>query len=241
MKRFWDHAAVAPQPDGGFGVLLDGRPVRLPGGVTLLLPNPALAAAVAAEWNAAGGGARDAEMSMAEVPLTRLVGTAQDRIAADPAPLVDGLAHYGTTDLLCYRAAEERLVAAEAAAWQPLLDWAALHLDAPLRVTAGLMPVAQDPDALAALRRAVAALPPLELTALGVLVPALGSLVLGLAVLRGRLEALAAHELSTLDERFQEGFWGTDAEALARRQRIAGEVAVAARLVALSRGEAAPG
>lgn len=266
MKRFWDTAAVLPQ-DGGFGVTLDGKPVRLPGGAPLLVPNEALAVAVAGEWNAAGGGAKGGEMQLSEVSLTRLAGTAQGLAgyglaghgitgqglagrgtvggaggepgpgdaARDPAPMVDGIAQYGASDLLCYRAEEPRLAAAEAAAWQPLLDWAALQLDAPLRVTAGLMPVAQDPLPLAALRRAVAALPPLELVALGVLVPALGSLVLGLAVLHGRLDAAAAHELSTLDERFQEGFWGTDAEALARRRRVGEEVALAARLVALSR------
>jgi chaperone required for assembly of F1-ATPase len=67
------------------------------------------------------------------------------------------------------------------------------------------------------------------------MVPSLGSLVLGLAVARGRLAAEAAHRLAILDETFQERLWGTDAQALARRQRIAAEVALAARLLALSR------
>jgi chaperone required for assembly of F1-ATPase len=234
MKRFWDSAAVAAQPGGGFGVTLDGRPVRLPGGAPLLLPAAPLAEAVAAEWGAAGG-ARGGEMSPEDVPLTRLAGTAQERIAPDPAPVVAGLARYAETDLLCYRAEEPRLAGLQAEAWQPLLDWAALRHDALLRATTGLMPVAQDGQALAALRRAVAALGPIELVALGVLVPAFGSLVLGLAVVQERLEAAEAHRLATLDETFQEAFWGTDAEAVARRGRIAREVALAARLVALSR------
>ncbi|WP_135470967.1 ATP12 family protein [Crenalkalicoccus roseus] len=234
MKRFWDSAAAAPQP-GGFGVLLDGRPVRLPGGAPLVVPAAALAEAIAEEW-ARAGGAKGGEMSFADVPLTRLAGTAQERIAPDPAPVVTALARYGETDLLCYRAEDRRLAAEQAAQWDPLLDWAALQLDAPLRVTAGLMPVPQDATALAALRRAVAALGALELSALGVLVPGLGSLVLGLAVVHGRLEAAEAHRLATLDEAFQERFWGTDAEAAARRARIGAEVALAARLVALMRG-----
>jgi chaperone required for assembly of F1-ATPase len=174
-------------------------------------------------------------MSPADVPLTRLAGTAQERIAPDPAPVVEGLVKYAETDLLCYRAEEPRLAGLQAEAWQPLLDWAALQHDAPLRVTTGLMPVAQEPQALVALRRAVAALGPMELAALGVLVPGFGSLVLGLAVVQERLEVTEAHRLATLDESFQEEFWGTDAEAAARRERIAREVALAARLVALSR------
>ena len=57
----------------------------------------------------------------------------------------------------------------------------------------------------------------------------------GLAVVLGRIEAVEAHRLATLDESFQEEFWGTDTEAAARRERIAREVALAARMVALSR------
>ncbi|MDO9709533.1 ATP12 family chaperone protein [Paracraurococcus lichenis] len=236
MKRFWDTAAATAEP-GGFRVLLDGRPVRLPGGTPLLIETPALAEAIAAEWSAAGG-ERGGEMSPADIPLTRLAGTAQERIAPDPAPTVEGLARYAETDLLCYRAEDRRLAAIQAAEWQPLLDWAALQHDAPLRVTTGLMPIAQDPAAIAALHRAVAARSPLELTAMGVLVPGYGSLVLGLAVVEGRLDAAEAHRLAILDETFQEEFWGLDAEAAARRKRIAAEVAMAGRLLDLARAAA---
>lgn len=234
MKRFWDKAEIAGSGDR-FAVLLDGRPVRLPGGAALSLAARPLAAAIAAEWQKAGG-AKGAAFSPEDIPLTRLVGTAEERIAPDPAPTVAALARYAETDLLCYRAEDRRLAARQAAEWDPLLDWAALALDAPLRVTTGVMPVAQPPQALSALARAVAALPPLDLAALGVAVPALGSLVLGLALLAGRLDAAAAQAAATVDERHQEEFWGLDAEAAARRARIAADVALAARLVALARG-----
>lgn len=233
MKRFWDSAATTPQP-GGFGVSLDGRPVRLPGGAPLVVDRAPLAEAIAEEWASAGGGARGGEMSMNDMPLTRLVGTAQERIAPDPAAMIDGLARYAESDLLCYRAEDPQLAARQAAEWQPLLDWAALHHDAPLRVTAGIMPVRQEPASVAALRAAIAARTPVELAALGVLVPAFGSLVLGLAVVEGRLDAAEAHRLAILDETFQEEFWGLDREAAERRTRIAGEIAIVARLLALA-------
>jgi chaperone required for assembly of F1-ATPase len=234
MKRFWDTATVAGS-EGRFTVALDSRPVRLPGGTPLAVASLPLAEAIAAEWNAAGGGARDNPFTPEDVPLTRLVGTAEERIAPDPAPTVAALARYAETDLLCYRADDPRLADRQAAAWDPLLDWAALTLDAPLRVTTGVMPVPQPPQALSALSRAVAAHPPVEIAALGVAVPALGSLVLGLALAAGRLDPAAAHDLAILDERFQEEFWGLDAEAAARRARVAAEVALAARLIALAR------
>ena len=103
----------------------------------------------------------------------------------------------------------------------------------------GLMPVAQPDEAVRALRAAVAAHPPLELAALGVAVPALGSLVLGLAVADGALDGTEAMRLAVLDETFQEEFWGTDAEALDRRARVSADVALAGRLFLLARDIAA--
>ncbi|MDJ0388360.1 ATP12 family protein [Roseomonas sp. E05] len=233
MKRFWEQAAAAPV-EGGYTILLDGRPLRLPGRSGLVLPRAPLAEAVAREWQEAGG-EKGGEMRMEEVPLTRVVATALERMAPDPMPSVAALARYGETDLLCYRAQEPRLAARQAEAWQPLLDWAALQFDAPLRVTSGVMPVAQSLEALAALRAALALLPVLELAALGVAVPALGSAVLGLALARERVDAEEACRLAFLDEAFQQELWGTDEEAVARQRAVMEDVKLAGRLLALAR------
>ena len=233
MKRFWDEARVEAEGDA-FAVRLDGRPVRLPGGGALAVPPRALAEALAAEWQAAGG-AKGGEMRWDDVPLTRLAGTAMERIAPDPTPTVAAIAAYGGTDLLCYRADDAELAAAQAAGWDPWLAWADSALGARLAVTAGIIHLAQPSAALRALEGAVAAEPPLALAALGVLVPSLGSLVLGLAVARAALEPAEAHRLSILDELHQETRWGLDWEAEERRARVAAEIAAAARLAALAR------
>lgn len=232
MKRFWDRAAPRAESDG-HAVLLDGRPVRLPGGTVLRVASAPLAEALAAEWDAAGG-AKGAELRWDDLGLTRLVGTAIERISPDPAPTVAALAGYAETDLLCYRAEDPRLAERQAREWQPLLDWAAVALDAPLRVTSGLMPVAQHAASVAAIRAALAARGPLVLAALGAAVPALGSVVLGLALADGRVDASEAARLAMLDEAFQAELWGEDAEAAARRALIRAEVGLAARLMALA-------
>ncbi len=234
MQRFWENARVAPI-DGGWRILLDGRAVHLPGGAELRLPHRTLAEAIAAEWQAAGGG-RGGQTSFADLPLTRIAGTGQVRIAPDPEPMALELARFGETDLLCYRAAEPpALVARQEAVWQPWLDWLAARHGVRLIVTAGVVPVTQPPEALAMLAAALAALGPFALAALGIAVPALGSAVLGLALAEGAVSAEAAHAAATLDETFQEEFWGTDAEALARRRRIGDDIAVAARFLELLR------
>jgi chaperone required for assembly of F1-ATPase len=234
MQRFWNEARAAAGEGGGFAILLDGRPMRLPGGAALSVAGAPLAEAIAAEWQQAGG-AKGGRMRPEEVPLTRLVGTATERIAPDPAGTITALARYAEAELLCYRAEHGKLAARQAEAWDPWLRWAAQGLDAPLRITTGIMPVAQPPHALAALQAAIARHPPLELAALGVAVPALGSLVLGLALAQGHLAPAEAHRLATIDEAFQNEVWGSDAEALRRRESAAADVALAARLVALAR------
>lgn len=240
MKRFWDQARPDPRPEG-HAILLDGKPMRLPGGSVLLVGPGALAGAIAAEWQAAGGG-KGGEMSFADTPLTRLAGTAQERIAPDPWPTIDVIARYGESDLLCYRAeTPEALVRRQHEAWQPWLDWAARALDAPLRVGSGITPLRQHQSSIAALRRAVAARDALALAALGLAVPALGSLVLGLALAEGALAAEAAHALGALEELHQAELWGEDAEAAARRRSVAADIVLAARFLALARGDADPG
>jgi chaperone required for assembly of F1-ATPase len=238
LKRFWDTASIEPT-DTGYAILLDGKPMHLPGGHRLRVTAEPLAHAIAHEWQTAGG-AKGGEMSFDDTPLTRLAGTAQHRIAPDPAPTIDAIARYAETDLLCYRAeAPQSLVHRQMREWQPWLDWAALTYDAPLRVTTGIAHIKQHRDSLAALRRVVAALDVPALAALGVAVPSLGSLVLGLALAELRLDAATAHALGSLDELFQAEAWGEDAAAAARRRAVAADVELAARFLALTR-ETAP-
>ena len=236
MKRFWDTASVQ-LTEKGHAILLDGKPMRLPSGAPLAVGPVRLAHAIGEEWQAAGG-VKGGEMTFKDTPLTRLAGTALERIAPDPAPTVDAIARYGETDLLCYRAeTPQKLVERQQRQWQPWLDWAALAYDAPLRVAAGVGYVKQHHDSIAALRRTVAALDVDALAGLGVAVPALGSLVLGLALAAGEMDADTAYTLGALDELFQAEQWGDDYEAVDRRTGMLADIALAARYIDLTRGD----
>jgi chaperone required for assembly of F1-ATPase len=230
MKRFWQTAA-AVQAGDYWEIHLDGKPMRLPGGM-LTLRGEALARAVAEEWQAAPG-----ELQWDELPLTQLAGTAQHRIAPDPAPTVAALVRYAESDCLCYRAEHPPALAVrQHHAWQPWLDWAARTHGARLQITHGIVPVRQCDAALARLANAVARLDAWQLAGLGVLVPAYGSLVLGLAVAAGDLAADEALGVSRIDELHQQEAWGVDDEAAARAARIGAEVAHAARFMRLAAG-----
>ena len=235
-RRFWTQTAVAPVA-GGWELRLDDRPVRTPGKLPLVLPTQALAEAIAAEWDA-----QTDVITPVGMPLTRAANSAVEKVAPQFSGVAGMLAEYGGTDLLCYRADHPaELATRQAAGWDPLLEWARVELDAPLRVTTGVIPVTQDPGALARLRARLDGLSSWQLTAVHDLITIPGSLVLGLAVLHGRLDAAAAHALSRLDDEHQAAQWGRDPEAdAAAAARLEGML-VAERLLRLLCGDRGAG
>ncbi|MDO5529223.1 MAG: ATP12 family protein [Paracoccus sp. (in: a-proteobacteria)] len=234
-RKFWTKARAEAE-DGGFTVLLDARRLMTPGKQPLTLPTRALADAIAAEWDA------QAELIEPEtMPLTRAANSAIEKVAPQFDAVADMLAAYGGTDLLCYRAsAPADLVRRQAEAWDEWLAWARRDLGADLRVTEGVIPIAQNPGALQRLRAELGRLDVFGLTALHDLVTLPGSLILGLAVLRGHLDAGAAFDLSRVDEDYQAEQWGRDAEAEASARAKRAAMESAARLWALSRPPQTP-
>lgn len=209
-KRFWK-TATAEAIEGGYTVRLDGRPVKTPAKAAFVLPSLAMAQAAAAEWDAQQGQVRPETM-----PVTRAANSAIDKVAHQFDAVVEILAAYGETDLLCYRATgPEGLVARQEAAWNPLLQWSADVLDAPLVATAGVTYIAQPQASLTRLRAELTAASPFQLAALHDLIAITGSLILGLAVARGRVDSAEAFGISRIDEHWQTELWGVDEEAAA--------------------------
>ncbi len=207
-KRFWK-AATAQATDLGFGVLLDGRPVRTPAKAILTVPTAAIAERIAHEFDA-----QDDRIDPRTMPFTRTANAAVDKVALQHAEVADMLADYGDSDLLCYRAeAPEELVSRQAEAWDPLLDWAAATLGSRLVPRVGVMHDPQDPEAVARLRTAVHAMSAFELAAFHDLVAISGSLIIGFAA---KAEVKPIEDLwaaSRVDETWQQEQWGEDEEA----------------------------
>lgn len=204
MKRFWKTVAI----DAERGIRLDERPVRTPGRQPLILPTDALADAVAAEWRAVAEGT---EIDPRAMPLTGLANAAIERIGPDPATFAAGLAAFGESDLLCYRAeSPDDLVARQAALWDPLLDWASQRYDVHFEVAAGIMHRHQPPATIARLREAMMARTAYELAGLAPIVTIGGSLVAALALFEGAASPDAVWRAIELDEDWQAEQWGRD-------------------------------
>ena len=207
IRKFYKKATVE-QLDGAslWEIQLDGRALKTTAKRDLHLPTRSMAQVVAYEWNA-----QETDVIPTTMPVTQLVFTGIDNFGDEIDLIRDETAKYGETDLLCYRVTEPKALGAQQDEhWQPLLDWAAKQLDAPLTVTRGIMAVDQPAQSLFALRRPLERLDILHITALRTLVGATGSLVLALAVYFGRVSPDEAVELATLEERFQIETWGPD-------------------------------
>lgn len=231
MKRVYKNVTLEEVP-GGWEIRLDGRPLRTPGREPLVVRQKFLAEAIAAEWDAQ----RD-EVRPASMPMMQLACTAIDRVGKVRAEIVQGVAKYAETDLLCYRAesSQPALQERQAHLWQPILDWAALRYDAQLSVQVGLMPAAQPAGACRALRAAVEELDDMTLAGLQNATGACGSLVLALALLEDRITAEEAFEASQLDETFQIEQWGEDTAAAHRRASIRDDITATKRYLDLLR------
>lgn len=207
-KRFWKEASVV-EADGGFRVMLDGRGVSTPGKQPLVMPTRAMAEAVAVEWDAQEG-----EIKPLTMPHTRSANSAIERVDPQLDDVAEMLLGYAETDLLCYRADKPiELTQRQAEAWDPMLDWAAQALEAPLEPRVGVMWVSQPATSIAAFAKSLGRIDPFPMTALHDLVTLTGSLVLGLAVSKQRISAKEAWRLSRIDEDWQIEQWGPDEEA----------------------------
>lgn len=229
MKRFYKTAEYSAV-DGGFAVTLDGRPVRTPAREPLIVPTAGLGEAIAGEWAAQGE-----EIDPRTMVMTGMANAAIDQIAPDPHAFAKGIAAYGESDLLCYRAdSPGSLVQAQIAAWNPLLDWAERRHDVSFRLATGIIHVAQPDVTVEKLGQEVMGLSPFLLAGLSTLVTMSGSLVIGLACLEGAFPVETLWKAAELDELWQAEQWGEDALAAERRALREKEFAQAARFTELA-------
>jgi chaperone required for assembly of F1-ATPase len=205
LSRFYKTATTL-ETDDGFAISLDGRIPKTPAKMPLVLPNLASAQLVAAEWEA-----QSSQIIPAAMPLTRLVNVAIDRAAETRAAMIDEVVKYGGTDLVCYRASTPKsLVDAQAAAWDPLLEWAKEAHNIALNITYDALAIAQPATSLAALRAAISRYDDWHLTALAFANGLAGSAIVALSLIEGVLDGEAAFKAIRVEENWQAARWGAD-------------------------------
>ena len=228
MKRFWKAESVESE-GGGWGIRLDGRPVKTPARVAVAVPTERLAEAIAEEWRSVGD-----TIDPRAMPLTGLGNAAIDRVAADRQAFADGLARYAEADLACYRAeGPQGLLDRQEKSWDDLLGWARRRYDVDFATTTGLTHVTQPAATVERLGHEVSALDAFRLAGLSPLVTIGGSLVGALAVLEKAMTPVQVWQAVSLDDQWQLERWGSDAEAEAALENRKRDFLAAARFLEL--------
>jgi chaperone required for assembly of F1-ATPase len=221
--RFYKEASAGDHSgDGGFAVLLDGKPVRSPARKLVAAPRRELAQAIAAEWQA-----QDKVVNPAVMPLTRLANSIIDGVVPAPEPVAAEIEKYLGTDMLFYRAPEPAgLIALQRQHWDPVIAWAHETFGARFVLAEGVVHVEQLAESLAKTRAVISAnvgnttgsvASAWRLGALHVATALTGSALLALALDAGRLSSDAAWTAAHVDEDWNMGFWGRDELELERR------------------------
>ena len=227
-KRFYKDVAVKDEGRGA-SLLLGGKPVRTPGKAPLILPNRALAEAIAEEWRQ-----QSERIDPATMPLTKLANSVIDGVKGREDPVIGDILSYAGSDLVCYRAeGPEALVALQAKHWEPVVALAKSDLGAPMRLAAGVMHVKQPEASLQEIRQRLKGFDAWSLGALHVMTGLTGSALLAVAVALQRLSPEEAWVAAHVDEDWQISQWGEDAEARARREYRWREMQAAALLIGL--------
>jgi chaperone required for assembly of F1-ATPase len=210
-KRFYAQAGVSETPKG-FGITLDGKPVRTPSRRLLAAPTREIAEAIAAEWDA-----QKEIIDPMTMPVTRLANSVIDAVTDRADAVADDIAKYFHSDMLFYRAGHpDALVEREAELWDPVVFWAVDTLGAHFILAEGIVHVRQPDQAVAAARAALPA-DSWSIAALHMVTTLTGSALLALALMRGALDEDQVWAAAHVDEDWNIQHWGVDEEVAAKR------------------------
>lgn len=205
-KRFYKAVSVEAFEDR-WRVLLDGKQLRTPGKMKLVLPAKPLAEIIAAEWDA-----QTDKINPSTMPVTRFANVACEQTPLRRGDLVEEALRYAKTDLICYRASQPRiLVERQAEAWDSWREWAQVQGVA-LNITNTVTAIEQPATALVRVRDFAEALDDMSLTLFVHLIAVYGSVVLAMAVMQRALDPETAFDLSRIDHNYQIELWGEDEE-----------------------------
>lgn len=134
--------------------------------------------------------------------------------------IIDRLAGFSLNDVLLFWSADEEVFAEQKSKWLPIISWANQTLNSRLEYTDSLEAPRSNEEALAGLKTYLDGFSDKELSAFYMASLSMRSVLLGLALVKGKISADEAFELSELEELYQTRKWGKEPEAEARRNNL---------------------
>ncbi|XP_028778549.1 ATP synthase mitochondrial F1 complex assembly factor 2-like [Neltuma alba] len=209
-KRFYKQVTTREADDGnGCTVMLDYRTLKTPSKKPLKLPTLALAKAIAAEWEyQEKDGIRPFTM-----PLMKLACTALERVPVTRTKIIENLMKKFNQDLVFCRAPGDNDLTSNVRDRQvekidPLLHWVELEFGFKPTVYSSFFGGKQDDGLCKAVENLLKGTDDCELASIDAIAAAAHSLIIAIALIRGRLQIEEAIELIRLEEDLQIDKWG---------------------------------
>ncbi|CAL1262341.1 unnamed protein product [Larinioides sclopetarius] len=205
VKRFYRSVHVS-ESDGKYEISLDKRKLKTPTGTLLQLPNEALAAAVATEWDL-----QQKVIQRHNMHITALCNTAIDNPChQNPENIVDSVLQYLSSDTLCFRSSDPpNLAKLQKEKWDPLLKWFENRYRVKISFSEDVSTNPVPDETLYQLRKHLLSYSQWCLIGINFAAESLKSLILTLAVINHVIDVEKAVELSRLETVFQIQNWGS--------------------------------
>lgn len=137
---------------------------------------------------------------------------------------------FARTDLLFFWGEKKELFEKQQKEWQPILDWVEERINARIKTTTSLN-VPDNEFLQHPLKVIVEEMSDKELACFYAAALNMKSVLLGLALIKGRIDAEEAGRLSYLEELWQNEIWGKEIEAQKRREERCEELKVIERFL----------
>jgi chaperone required for assembly of F1-ATPase len=184
MKKFYKTVSLGEKEENGYGLFLDGKPVRTPAKQNFVIPSLDLANIIVTEWANQGD-----EILPLTMPISQITMTLIDRVVPHRKILEDEILGYINTDLICYRTDEpEQYRLAQEKQWNPFVTWFQKKTGLTLQVTTGLSPLTQSPEIHQSIKNRITALADNQFMAVYLATLGTGSIILGLAFQSGEFD-----------------------------------------------------
>ena len=221
-RRTWKKTIVK-KVDSTFKVFLDDKALITPKNNKILLPTRKLALKIVEEW-----AQQLDEIDPSQMPYTRLVNSAIDKVQQNYEAVVSDLLNYAETDLLCYRTeSPPDLVLKQNKLWDPILVWAKDELSIDLKTTCGITYNAQDIGQIQIVAKEINAYDCFTLTGFYDLVTITGSILVAFSLYHKQISPSHAIDISFLDEDWQREKWGHDEESTLNRANKLSDLKIA--------------
>ncbi len=206
MKRFYTLVSTEKTGDSGYGIFLDGKPVKTRAGRLLSAPNLDVANKVVREWSA-----QEDRVEPDTMPFTQILNTKIDRVADARAAISASILKYLDTDLICYPAPEpDELCSRQEKYWQPHRNWFNQHFGCNLLVTTDLQALSQPQELHNIVRDYVDSLNDDLFTILQLVTSLSGSLILSLAFVNGQASAKDVFDARFVEENYKSDLYNAD-------------------------------